>query len=71
MYILVVYVCATFSPDSGSECRWVTITSRPLARISQTVECIGGANQRKLLCHNDFPLIPEAPDADRVYAESV
>ena len=32
---------------------------------------IGGANQRKLLCHNDFSLIPGAPDADRVYPEFV
>ena len=42
-----------------------------LARISQTIERIGGANQRKLLCSNDFSLILGAPDADRVYAESV
>ena len=34
-------------------------------------ECIGGANQRKLLCRNDFSLIPGAPDADRVYTEFV
>jgi hypothetical protein len=32
---------------------------------------IGGANQRKLLCCNDFSLIPGAPDADRVYPEFV
>ena len=38
MYILVVYVCATFSPDSGSECRWVTITSRPLETRQQCEE---------------------------------
>jgi hypothetical protein len=51
--------------------RLLLVAEGKLTRISQTVECIGGANQRKLLCHNDFPLIPEAPDADRVYAESV
>ena len=34
-------------------------------------ERIGGANQRKLLCRNDFSWIPGAPDADRLYAEFV
>jgi len=35
------------------------------------IKRIGGANQRKLLCRNDFSLIPGAPDADRVYPEFV
>jgi hypothetical protein len=45
--------------------------SASLARISQTIERIGGANQRELLCGNNFHRFRETPDADRVYAESV
>jgi len=37
-----------------------------LARISHRIECIGAANQRKLLCENDFQRFAERPDADRV-----
>ena len=32
-----------------------------LARISHTIECIGAANQRKLLCCNDLSPIRGAP----------
>ena len=42
-----------------------------LACISQSISTSGDANQRKLLCRNDFSLIPGAPDADRVYTEFV
>ena len=37
-----------------------------LARISHTKKCIGAANQRKLLCHNDFLMVRSRPDDDRL-----
>lgn len=37
-----------------------------LARVSHEVKRIGAANQRKLLCPNDFTRFAESPDADRV-----
>ena len=39
---------------------------RALARIFHTKKCIGAANQRKLLCHNDFLTVRSRPDANRL-----
>jgi Putative metallopeptidase len=42
-----------------------------LTWISQTYQCIGVENLRKMLCCNSFSEVQESPDADRVYAEAV
>jgi S1-C subfamily serine protease len=42
-----------------------------LAVFSQTIERIGAANQRELLCSNDFSRLTEIPDADGMYAKAV
>jgi transposase len=70
-----------YAPESSSYLRrdvprsWCTRdrsskSGKGLARNSQTIECIGDANQGKLLCRNDFRSIRRDPDADSVYAES-
>lgn len=45
---------------------WGVENDGALARISHTIECIGAANQRKLLCGNNLARLAERPDADRV-----
>ena len=47
------------------------VRALPLAWISQSYRCIGAENQRKMLCCNNFSLILERPDADRVYGAAV
>src|SRR5213592_2868208 len=42
----------------------------PLARISHSVEAHRGANQRKLLCSNDFSLIQGAPRCRQSVAQN-
>src|SRR5438128_10212804 len=39
----------------------IRFNGESLARISHTIECIGAANQRKLLCCNDLSPIRGAP----------
>jgi hypothetical protein len=41
-----------------------------LARISHSVEAHRGANQRKLLCSNDFSLIQGAPRCRQIVAQN-
>ena len=48
-----------------------TTRGSPSLDFSNFVWCIGAKNQRKILCHNNFSLILERADADRVYAAPV
>jgi len=56
-----------FIPDLN----FIGYTGGSLAWISQSYRCIGAENQRKMLCCNNFSLILERPDADRVYGAAV
>src|SRR5207244_7853015 len=54
----------------GDESRGDHLTSAGLARISHSVEAHRGANQRKLLCSNDFSLIQGAPRCRQSVAQN-